>query len=104
MEDAATAEISRAQVWQWIRHQAPITWDDGRQAPLSAAGLDAIIDTEMARIATEVGPERAQRGQFPAARALFAELSVKPEFEDFLTLSAYEQVLRTEGSTAPKEK
>jgi len=104
MEDAATAEISRAQVWQWIKHQAPITWNDGHVAPLAAADLDAIIATEMTRIEGEIGPARAGNGEFPAARALFAELSVKPDFEEFLTLSAYEHVLRAEGSTAPKEK
>ena len=92
MEDAATAEISRAQVWQWIRHGADIVWEGGRTAPLPASGLAAIVDQELARVRAEVGEARFADGKFPEARALFEELATKEQFEEFLTLPAYERV------------
>jgi malate synthase len=88
MEDAATAEISRAQVWQWIKHQAKL--EDG--SVVSPDRFRAIVAEEMDRIAGEVGPERFSRGKFPEARALFERLSLAPRFEEFLTLPAYDLV------------
>ena len=86
MEDAATAEISRAQVWQWIRHGA--TLEDGR--PVTPALVDQTIDEEMKTIAAEVGVERMRGGRFDEARTLFRTMCVAQELEDFLTLPAYE--------------
>ena len=72
MEDAATAEISRAQVWQWMHHGA--TLDDGR--PVTAERFRAVLDEEMARMRAEVGAERFDAGRFAeAARALRAALA-----------------------------
>ncbi|HET9253109.1 MAG TPA: malate synthase A [Candidatus Eisenbacteria bacterium] len=88
MEDAATAEISRAQVWQWIHHRAAL--EDGRV--VDAALLRAIADEEMARIEKETGPERFRGGRFPEARELFERLSTSPELEAFLTIPAYERL------------
>ena len=89
MEDAATAEISRAQVWQQIHHGARL--EDG--SVVTAERLRAIVDEELSRIGEEVGEERLASGKFPEARALFERLSTAPTFEEFLTLPAYEQVL-----------
>ena len=97
MEDAATAEISRAQVWQWIKHQAKL--DDG--SVVSADRFRAIVAEEMDRIRSEVGDARfapGSGGKFPEARALFEKLSLAPRFEEFLTLPAYEIVTTGEKS------
>jgi malate synthase len=88
-EDAATAEISRSQVWQWIAHGAVL--DDGQA--VTPARLHAIIDEELAVIRQEVGRERFDTGRFAAARELFERLCVAPTLEDFLTLPAYEQII-----------
>ena len=88
MEDAATAEISRAQVWQWIKHKAPI---DGGEA-VSPERFRAIVSEEMDRVRAEVGDERYARGKFQEARGLFERLSLAARFEEFLTVPAYELV------------
>jgi malate synthase len=88
MEDAATAEISRAQVWQWLKHSAPL--DDG--SVVSPERIKMIVTEEMARVKSEVGDARFQTGKFNEARALFERLSLAPRFEEFLTLPAYEIV------------
>ncbi len=88
MEDAATAEIARAQVWQWVRYDVAL--EDG--SVVTAARLHGVIDEEMERIAAEVGSERMERGRFADARKLFEALSTAPTFEEFLTLPAYEML------------
>jgi malate synthase len=90
MEDAATAEISRAQVWQWIKHQAKL--DDG--SVVTKDRFERVVAEEMERVRTEVGDERFTNGKFPEARDLFVRLSLAPRFEEFLTLPAYEMVTR----------
>ena len=89
MEDAATAEISRAQVWQWLRFGAAL--DDGQRVTREL--FNRVVEEEMARVAREVGSERWKRGRFAEARALFVKLSTAAEFEEFLTLPAYEALL-----------
>ena len=86
MEDAATAEISRTQVWQWIRHGA--TLDDGRG--VTPALLDEVLAEELDVIATEIGRERMAGGRFDEASRLFHQLAASGVLEEFLTLSAYE--------------
>jgi malate synthase len=88
MEDAATAEISRAQIWQWVRHGARTT--DGR--PVTAERFDATLREELQVIAGEVGPGRYAAGQFDNAAALFGDMIRKPDFDEFLTLPAYERL------------
>jgi malate synthase len=90
MEDAATAEISRAQVWQWIHHAAPL--DDG--SVVSQERFEKITGEEMKRILEEVGKDRFTTGKFNEACDLFVRLSVAPRFEEFLTLPAYDLVTR----------
>jgi malate synthase len=85
MEDAATAEISRAQIWQQLKHEATLI--DGRKVTI-ALFLDCLRD-EMAKLRATIGPETYDEGRFPEAIRLFRELSMAPEFEDFLTVPAY---------------
>ena len=84
MEDAATAEISRAQVWQWIHYG--ITLEGGTIA--SAELLNRVITEEMQRVRTEVGAETYDGGRFKQAVELFRTLSLADDFEDFLTVPA----------------
>jgi malate synthase len=85
MEDAATAEISRTQVWQWIRHGA--TLEDGRT--VTADLVREITREELEVVEREVGPERFRSGGYSAAAELFLELATARECEEFLTLPAY---------------
>ena len=91
-EDAATAEISRAQVWQWIRDGALL--DNGQR--VTASLFNSILPEELARIRTEVGDARYASGRFDEAAALFARLSLAERFEEFLTLPAYDRLLEHE--------
>ena len=99
MEDAATAEISRTQVWQWIRHGAAL--EDGRR--VTRALLDEVMEQEMKTIAAEVGAERFRSGRFEEARALFHRLSTAEALEEFLTIPAYE-LLDPGVPTAERER
>jgi malate synthase A len=99
MEDAATAEISRAQVWQWLHHGVAV----GDGGPLTPARLHRAVAEEMERIRTEVGEERFAGGRFPAARQLFERLTTDAEFADFLTLPAYPLLVGEAGHFATAE-
>ena len=85
MEDAATAEISRAQVWQWIHLKAKL--DDGRE--VTAAMFRDALAGEMERVKGEVGARAFEGGRFPEAIKLFSDMSLADTFEEFLTLPAY---------------
>jgi malate synthase len=93
MEDAATAEISRAQVWQWIRHGAKL--DDGRQ--VNGALCKAVLDEELATLRASTGEEAYRHGRFDDAAALFRELIEAPSFPEFLTLPAYDMIIQEGG-------
>jgi malate synthase len=88
MEDAATAEISRAQVWQWMRHRAVLS--DGRA--IDAALCRNMLDEELEklRMARADGPDGS--GRYEDAAQLFRELIEAPSFVEFLTLPAYELI------------
>jgi malate synthase len=86
MEDAATAEICRAQLWQWLRHGAHT--EDGK--PISVERFDRCLSEEIERIHREVGSARMLAGMFPSAARLFADMVTSETFDDFLTLPAYE--------------
>ncbi|HJL42295.1 MAG TPA: malate synthase A [Myxococcales bacterium LLY-WYZ-16_1] len=92
MEDAATAEISRTQVWQWVRHGAHL--DDGRT--VDEALVRTVTSEEMERIREAVGPDRFEQGRYERARDLFLQLATASTCESFLTLPAYEQLLARE--------
>jgi malate synthase len=95
MEDAATAEISRAQVWQWIKYG--VTTEDGQK--VDAARFRRTLAEELERVKAEVGPARYQSGHFPQAAALFEKLSTAPTFEEFLTLPAYQALTAGEAQS-----
>ena len=94
MEDAATAEISRAQVWQWVHYG--ITLAEGEKATPQL--LNRLIDEEMARLRQELGPAAFNQGRFQQAVGLFRELSLSEDFEEFLTLPAL-SMLRADEET-----
>jgi malate synthase len=89
MEDAATAEICRSQVWQWLHNAVALTMADGREAELTDAAFRRMVAEEYAAIPGEIGDERFKALRYPEARDLFAELSAAREFVEFLTLPAY---------------
>ena len=93
MEDAATAEISRTQVWQWLRHGAKL--DDGRTIDRSL--FDGLLEEETAGIREELGEEAYGQSRFEDAASLFAEMSTSEEFAEFLTLPAYDMVVSAES-------
>jgi malate synthase len=98
MEDAATAEISRAQVWQWRRHNARI---EGGPV-IDGALVERLLAEELTKIRESVGPERYEAGRFADAAALFRDLVLADAFTEFLTLPAYERVTTlTQRPVAP---
>jgi malate synthase len=92
MEDAATAEISRAQVWQWLWHQVDLDTEGG-SVKLDGPLYQKVVDEELERIRQEVGDDRFDGGRFPEARALFDLLVMSPRFEEFLTIPAYAKAI-----------
>jgi len=79
MEDAATAEISRTQIWQWIRH-----------GKFTREHVLQVLDEEMAKIRAAVGDEVWQKGRPNETRAVFERVAFSDDLPDFLTLPAYE--------------
>ncbi|NUP08999.1 MAG: malate synthase A [Polyangiaceae bacterium] len=87
MEDAATAEISRSQVWQWLRHGADV---EGER--LTTPRFRTLLAEEMQKLEGTVGKQRFREGRFDEARDLFDKLSTSAELADFLTLEAYDRL------------
>jgi malate synthase len=87
MEDAATAEISRAQLWQWVHHHAVM--DDG--LPVTVEMVDEVIEDELERAKASVDEDRYSA--YVQAAELMRELVRAPKFTEFLTVPAYERVL-----------
>ena len=88
MEDAATAEISRSQVWQWLHNSVALA--DGQTVTREL--VERLIDEEVDAIRQKVDAESFAGGGWEEARALFTEMAVSEEFEDFLTIPAYERM------------
>jgi malate synthase len=86
MEDAATAEISRAQIWQWVRHGA--TLKDGRT--VTADLVREVLDQETAKIREQVGEDTWGAGRPRETREIFERVALSEELIEFLTLIAYE--------------
>lgn len=85
MEDAATAEISRMQVWQWIYHRARLA--DGREVTPDL--FATVLKDEMEKVRKAIGPANYDAGRFKEAVELFGEMSLALEIEEFLTIPAY---------------
>jgi malate synthase len=86
MEDAATAEISRAQVWQWIRHPRGVL-EDGRK--VTAALFREVLADEQTRLRGALGEDAYRVGNFDAAAGLLDRITTAARFESFLTVPAY---------------
>jgi malate synthase len=92
MEDAATAEISRSQIWQWLHSGAALESGETVTREL----VDAVVAEEYAALQASAGDDPQVRAALESARRLFVECALDPGFPDFLTLPAYAEVLRTE--------
>ncbi|MFE4693941.1 malate synthase A [Streptomyces sp. NPDC056749] len=88
MEDAATAEISRSQIWQWIN--ADVVFENGEHATADLARK--VAAEELAAIRTEIGDEAFDSGKWQQAHDLLLQVSLDQDYADFLTLPAYEQL------------
>ena len=88
MEDAATAEISRTQVWQQIRHGA--TLEDGRTVDEALFGV--VFSEVLDAIRDQIGDEQYRDGRFELAAQLFEQLITSDRLEEFLTLPAYQHI------------
>lgn len=88
MEDAATAEISRAQVWQWVRHQ--VRMEDGRR--VTPEHVQTAIREELETIRQRLGAARFDSGKFGLAAKIFEGMCTSPDFTEFLTLAAYDYI------------
>jgi malate synthase len=86
MEDAATAEISRSQIWQWVHHGSKL--EDGRT--VTADLVRRVLDEETAKIHEAVGDETWQAGRPAETREIFERMALAPELLEFLTIPAYE--------------
>jgi len=89
MEDAATAEISRAQIWQFVKYGVEL--EGGLK--VTPAWFETVFDEEMDKVKSEVGEAAFAGGRFPEAVKLFKQLSLAPDFADFLTLPAYQMIV-----------
>ncbi|MPZ97570.1 MAG: malate synthase A [Propionibacteriales bacterium] len=88
MEDAATAEISRSQVWQWLHTSVELA--DGQTVTADLVGR--LVDEEVDAIRQRIGDDAFAAGRWSDARALFTEMALSDDYADFLTLPAYERM------------
>ena len=88
MEDAATAEISRSQVWQWIHHG--VSLKEGPQ--VSTKLVRDVEHEELAKIKSAVGDDFFAKGRYDEAREIFEAVALSEEFKEFLTIPAYEHI------------
>ncbi|MFE9116122.1 malate synthase A [Streptomyces sp. NPDC007172] len=89
MEDAATAEISRSQIWQWIN--AGVVFENGERATADLARK--VAAEELAAIRAEIGEEAFAAGKWQQAHDLLLKVSLDADYADFLTLPAYDQLV-----------
>jgi malate synthase len=98
MEDAATAEISRAQLWQWVHHHAVLQDEEHAGQPVTPDLCHQLLDAEVARNIENAAPARF--AAYNLAATLIRNLIDAPAFESFLTLPAYTTILKEEGYKA----
>ena len=87
MEDVATAEIARSQIWQWIRSPSGVL-DDGRKVTVDL--FRSLLADELRKVRHQLGPVAWKAGRYEAAARLFEQITVQDEFVEFLTLPGYE--------------
>jgi len=90
MEDAATAEISRSQIWQWLAHKATVKMEGGYSETLSRRLYDRLYNEEIMKITEELGADNYIDGRFPEAAELFNKSATAQILPNFLTIPAYE--------------
>jgi len=88
MEDAATAEISRSQIWQWIRSKKG-KLDDGRK--VTAGLFHTLLAEELPKVRTYLGEDAWNAGRYEAGAELFEKITTG-DYVEFLTLPAYELI------------
>jgi len=88
MEDAATAEISRTQVWQWVKHKTKMS--DSRI--VDAELVRQMTESELQKIKASLGEDKYNMGQFKRASSIFVDMMTKEVCPDFLTLVAYDYI------------
>jgi len=88
MEDAATAEISRAQLWQWRRHNAPVVLADGKEGHLTDEWFGILVQDEIVRILDRLGPNGFHRGHYASAARIVQEAVMAEVLPDFITTPA----------------
>jgi malate synthase len=86
MEDTATCEISRTQIWQSIQHSRGVL-EDGRK--VTAGLFRRIMGEELDKIRSDVGPDTDDRGQYETARSIIDATATRTPLDEFLTLPAY---------------
>ena len=89
MEDAATAEISRSQIWQWLAHSAAVQMEGGFTETLTKRLYERLFNEEVAKLKEELG-ENYETGRFPEAAVIFTETATAQVLPDFLTIPAYD--------------
>lgn len=92
MEDAATAEISRVQNWQWLKYGVELD-GDGLGVKVSLDLFGRVVEEEMERIEREVGREKFNKGIYKKACTIFTRQCTSPTLDDFLTLDAYNHIV-----------
>jgi len=90
MEDAATAEISRSQIWQWLTHRATVKMEGGYSETLTRRLYDRLYNEEIMKITEELGVESFNNGRFPEAAELFTKSATAQVLPNFLTIPAYQ--------------
>ncbi|CAI8607621.1 unnamed protein product [Vicia faba] len=92
MEDAATAEISRVQNWQWLKYGVELD-GDGLGVKVSKELFGRVVEEEMVRIENEVGKDKFKKGKYKEACKIFTRQCTSPTLDDFLTLDAYNYIV-----------
>ncbi|PWA67351.1 malate synthase, glyoxysomal [Artemisia annua] len=92
MEDAATAEISRVQNWQWLKYGVELD-GDGLGVKVNRELFGKVVEEEMMRIEREVGRDKFKKGMYKEACKIFARQCTAPVLDDFLTLNAYNHIV-----------
>lgn len=92
MEDAATAEISRVQNWQWLKYGVELN-GDGLGVRVNRELFWRVVEEEMGRIEREVGKDKFRKGMYKEACKIFTRQCTAPTLDDFLTLDAYNNIV-----------
>jgi malate synthase len=93
MEDAATAEISRSQIWQWLRHGATIQMANGSTLRLTRDMVQRMLSEEVDKIRQALGQQAFDRRPWRLAEEIYGDLMLSEQLKDFMTTAAYKHIL-----------